>query len=205
MLRRLLRLFLLAYFLMPAAAGFLVILTFVQIRNDVTPIYESASATISNAANTLNTELSNLGANFAPLASAVNAIRTALQAVLNFLRDTVYTLIDVVNGLNLACSIGGAACIPKSINITLPSLIDLSFINDISNSINQITTQVNQVVSTTTNAISTYTVILVLAVLVFVAWILLTYVLFVIFLYNGLWRSTAARAKNSRRRPARSQ
>ncbi len=195
MLRTILRLFLLAYFVMPLAAGFLVIRTFVQIRDDLTPIYESAGATISAATTTVNNELRNLGRNFAPLADAINGIRNALQVVVNFLRDTVYTLIDVVNGLNLACSIGGAACIPKSINVTLPTLIDLSFINEISAGITDITTEFNHIITTTTTTIGAYTTMLALAVIVFVAWLLLTYLLFFVFLYTGLWRAASSRAR----------
>lgn len=195
MIWTILRLFLLAYFVMPLVAGFLVIRTFVQIRDDLTPIYESASASISAATTTVNNELRNLGNNFAPLADAVNGIRNALQVVVNFLRDTVYTLIDVVNGINLACSIGGAACIPKSINVTLPTLIDLSFINEISAGITDISTQFNSIITTTTTTIGAYTTMLALAVIVFVAWVLLTYLLFFVSLYTGLWRAASSRAR----------
>ena len=188
MLRAVLRLFLLVYFVMPLGAGLLVILPFIQIRSDIAPIYESASAAISSATTTLQTELRNLGNNFAPLANAVKAIRAALQVVVNFIRDTIYTLIDVVNGINLACSIGRTACIPKSINVTLPNLVDLSFINNISASINNISTQVNTVITTTTTAIGAYVTMLTLAVIVFIAWIALTYLLFIFFLYTGLWK-----------------
>lgn len=190
MLRPVFRLFLLAYFVMPLLAVLLVALTFVQIRNDVTPIFESANAAISSATAALENEVRNLGNNFAPLVTAVNALRAGLQAVVNFIRDTIYTLIDVVNGLNLACSIGRTACIPKSINITLPRLIDLSFINTISANISAITTQVNTVVTTTTTTITSYASMIGLAVVLFVAWMLLTYVLFIVFLYTGLWRAT---------------
>ena len=188
MLRTVLRLFLLAYFVMPLVAGVLVVLTFVQVRDDVTPIYEAASASISRATTALDAELQSLGDHFAPLANAVNAIGRALQTVVNFLRNTVYALIDVVNKLNVACSVGGRACIPKSLNVTLPTLIDLSFVDNISNNITDITTQFNNVITTTTTTISNYATMLALAVIVFVGWMLLTYVLFVVFLYAGLWK-----------------
>jgi hypothetical protein len=190
MLRLILRLFLLAYFVMPVVAGFLVVGTFVQVRNDIAPIFESASATISTATTALENELRNLGNNFRPLVNAVNAIRRALQTIVNFLRDTVYTLIDVVNGINVACSIGRTACIPKSINVTLPTLIDLTFINNISASITDISNEVNTVITTTTTTIGSYVSMLTLAVIMFVAWMLLTYLLFIIFLYTGLWKRT---------------
>ncbi len=182
------RLFLLAYFLMPVVAIILVIQTFLQIRSDVSPIFEAANIAISNAVSALETEARNLGNNFAPLADAVNATRNALQAVLNFLRNTVYTLIDVVNSLNLACSVGGTACIPKSINVTLPTLIDLSFINNISDNISGITSQVNNVITTTTTSINNYASMLMLAVLVFFIWTFLSFILFGVSLYTGLWK-----------------
>lgn len=189
MARGVLRAFLLVYFLMPVATVLFVVLTFVQIRSDIAPIYEAASASITRATHNLNTELSGLSENFRPLADTVNAIRSALQTVINFLRDTVYTVIDVVNGLNLACSIGGAACIPKSLNVTLPTLVDLSFLDDIAANITVITTDLNNVVTTTTSAISAYLAMLLLAVGIFVVWILLSYVLFMVFLYQGLWKN----------------
>ncbi len=190
MFRLALRVLLVVYFVLPIAASFLVVQTFAQIHSDVAPVYEAASASITRATSALDHELRNLGANFAPLATAINGIRNALQVVLNFIRDTIYTLIDVVNGINLACSVGGAACIPKSINVTLPTLVDLSFMNDISNHISTISTQVNSVIDTTTTALTSYTTLLALAAIVFVVWIVLTYILFFVFLYTGLWRRT---------------
>ncbi len=188
MIKWIVRLLLVVYFLMPIAAIGLFAQTFVEIRNDVAPVYEAASASITSATNTLNRELSNLGANFAPLASAVNAIRSALQVVVNFIRDTIYTLIDVVNGINLACSVGRTACIPKSINVTLPNLVNLAFIDNISSQINTISNQVNSVVTTTTNALTGYVTLIGLAAAVLIVWIVLTYILFFVLLFTGLWR-----------------
>ena len=193
MLRTMLRLVLIVYFIMPLVAGFLVIRTFTQIRDDITPIYETASTTISTATNALDAQVQRLGDNFKPLTAALNAIQSTLQTIVNFLRDTVYTVIDVVNGLNVACSVGRHACIPKNLNVHLPTLVDLSFIDDIASNISDITGQVNAVVTTTTTAISGYTSMIILAVVVFVAWMLLTYVLFMISLYSGLWRSTSGK------------
>jgi hypothetical protein len=192
MLRLIFRLFLLAYFVLPVVAAFLVIQTFVQIRNDVTPIYEAASSSISAVTTSLDHELRTLGSNFAPLASAINSTRNALQEVLNFGRGTIYTMIDVLNALNFACSVGHTACIPKSLNFTLPTLVNLTFIDNISNDISTISTQVNNVVSTTTAAITAYTTMLTLALGAFVAWIVLTYILFFVFLYTNLWKGATA-------------
>ncbi|MEZ4671025.1 MAG: hypothetical protein R3E39_24235 [Anaerolineae bacterium] len=190
MIRGLIRLFLLAYFLMPIISIALVVLTFVQIRNDVTPVIDSANTAITTATTTLEREVRNLGRNFAPLVRTVNGIRSALQKVVNFLRDVVYALIDAVNGLNLACSIGGTACIPKSLNVTLPTLIDFSFIDNISSSLTNITTQVNGVFTTVGTAVSGYISMIVLALVVIVGWLVLTYILFFVMLYKGLWKST---------------
>ena len=190
MLRLIFRLILLAYFVLPILAAVLVIQTFVQFRADVTPIYEAASTSIISATNTLDRELRNLGSNFAPLANAINTTRNALQDVLNFGRGTIYTMIDVLNGLNLACSVGRTACIPKSLNFTLPTLVNLTFLNNISNDLNTISTQVNNVVSTTTTAINAYTSMLTLALIAFIAWIVLTYILFFVFLYTNMWKGT---------------
>lgn len=153
MLKWILRLLLVVYFLMPIAAIGLFAQTFVQFRSDAAPVYEAASASITSATNTLNRELSNLGANFAPLANAVNGVR-----------DTIYTLIDVVNGINLA------------------------FIDNISSQLNTISTQVNSVVTTTTSALTGYMTLIGLAAAVFIAWIVLTYILFFVLLFTGLWR-----------------
>ena len=187
-MRLIFRLFLLAYFVMPIVAGLLLVQAFTQIRNDVTPIYDAASTSISNASTTLENEVRNLRSSFAPLETAISTIRNALQAVLVFIRDTIYTVIDVVNSINVACSIARAACIPKAFSITLPALVDLSFLETISNQITIISTQVNTVVTTTTTAIDSYATMLTLAVTVFIAWMLLTYLLFFVSLYRGLWR-----------------
>ncbi len=195
MFRLIFRLFLLVYFVMPIVAGVLIIQTFAQVRSDVTPAYETARATITNATNTLDDIVRDLDEEVEPLVTSVNAARTALQRVLNFIQGTVYTLIDVVNGLNVACSIGGTACIPKSINLTLPAIVDLSFVSDISTNITAITTQVNSVVTTTTTAIASYMTMLTLAVGVLVAWIVLTFLLFVAALYSGLWKQAFSSAR----------
>lgn len=188
MLRTVFRLFLVGYFLMPIVAIGLFVMTFVQIQNDVTPIYRSASTVITNATSVLDQQVQNLGKSLAPLARTVNGIRSALQSVINFLRDTLYTLIDVVNGLNLACSVGNTACIPKALKVTLPTLVDLSFVDTISHNISNITTQINTVVSATTTAINTYVTLLVMGVGVLVIWVVLTYILFFVTLYFGLWK-----------------
>ncbi len=188
MVRLLFRLILIAYFVMPLAAGGLVVGTFVQVRSDVAPVVDAATASISRATTALDNELSDLGSHFQPLVNAVNAIQRALQTVINFLRDTVYTLIDVVNGLNLACSVGRAACIPKSLNVTLPRVIDLSFIDNIAAEISNITTPLNQAITVTTSTLTSYASIIVLAVAVFMVWMALTWVLFVVMLYRGLWK-----------------
>lgn len=187
-MRLILRVFLLVYFVMPIVALLLIGQVFIQFQNDVAPVYEAASTHIMNASTVLENELLRLGQNFAPLESAITAIRNALQAILNFVRDTIYTIIDVVNSINLACSIGGAACIPKAINLTLPPLVDLSFIDNISAQVSTISSQMYNVVNTTTAAINTYTTLLTLAIIVFVAWMLLTVILFYVALIRGLWR-----------------
>src|SRR5262245_26125467 len=148
MLRLIFRLFLVVYLVMPIVAGYLVVRTVTQIRDDVAPIYESANRVISSASTTVDRELRNLGSNFAPLANAVNSIRSGLQTVSSFIRDTVYTIIDVVNALNPACNFARTGCISKSFSISIPNLIDFSFLNTISANLNDITTQVNRVVNT---------------------------------------------------------
>jgi methyl-accepting chemotaxis protein len=187
-MRFVIRLFLLAYLVLPVVAGFLLIQTFAQIRDTVTPIFQTASTNISSATATLNQELTSLGSNFAPLAAAVNAARSALQQVLNFIQGTIYTLIDVVNSLNATCSVANVGCIPKSINMTLPSVVNLTFLNNISTSVSTISTEVNTVVNTTTTAINSYTTMLNLIIVLFVGWIVLTYILVFIALYKGLWQ-----------------
>lgn len=188
--RPLLRLLVVVHILMPVGAALLIIYLFTQIRNDITPLFENATTTISTATNTLNTELSQLGENFEPLANAVNTSQQALQTVLNFLRSTVFTIIDVVNTINPACSIGRTACIGKSLNVTLPTLIDLSFVDEISTSVNTITTQINNVVTGTTQAVSGYTSLLLAALLLFGAWMVSTWILFFVLLYSRMWRQT---------------
>ena len=49
MFRLVLRLFLLAYFLMPLIAGGLIVFTVLQVRDDLVNVYETASERISDA------------------------------------------------------------------------------------------------------------------------------------------------------------
>jgi hypothetical protein len=189
MLRLLFRVFLLIYLVMPIVAGFLVVRTVTQIRDDVAPIYETANTVISRASTAVDRELRNLGNNFAPLVNAVNSIRNAVQSVATFIQNTVYTIIDVLNA-NPACKITNIGCIPKSFSISLPNLIDLSFLNTISVNLTDITTQVNRVVSTTTTSINSYVTMLTLAVVLLVAWIILSHLLIVRLLFVGLWSQT---------------
>lgn len=188
MFRLIFRAFLIFYFLMPLIALGLIALTFVQVRGDLLPIYESASTTIASASSAIEEELQGLGRNFEPLVNAVNTIRDALQTVVTFVRNTIFTLIDVVNGLNPICNFGGIACIGKSFDVTLPQLIDFSFIDKLSASFGEISSSLDTLVNRTTEALSTYTTLLVLAGVVFAAWVLLSYLLFFALLYTGLWR-----------------
>lgn len=190
MFRLIFRLFLIFYFLMPLISLGLIGLTFVQVRGDLLPIYESASATITRATDAVETELQNLGRNFEPLVNAVNSIRDALQTVVTFVRNTIFTLIDVVNSLNPVCNFGGVACIGKSFNVTLPTLINFSFIDNLSASFGEISSSLDTMINRTTEALTAYTTLLVLAGVVFVAWVLLSYLLFFVLLYTGLWRKT---------------
>ena len=187
-MRLILRLFLLIYFVMPVLALLLIGQIFIQFQNDVAPIYEAASTRIMDASTVLENELMSLGRNFAPLENAIIAIRNALQTLLNFVRDTIYTIIDVVNGINLACSVGGAACIPKSINLTLPPLVDLSFIDNISTQVSTISSEMYAVIETTSAAVTSYTTLLIVALGVFILWMILSFILFYAMLYRGLVR-----------------
>ena len=187
-MRLILRLFLLIYFVMPVLALLLIGQIFIQFQNDVAPVYEAASTRIMDASTVLENELMSLGRNFAPLENAIIAIRNALQTLLNFVRDTIYTIIDVVNGINLACSVGGAACIPKSINLTLPPLVDLSFIDNISTQVSTISSEMYAVIETTSAAVTSYTTLLIVALGVFILWIILSFILFYAMLYRGLVR-----------------
>lgn len=188
MLRLVFRLFLLVYFVLPLLAGFLVVQTLLQFRDDVTPVFDAASSAIASASATLEREVRNLRSSFAPLEVAIRVIRDALQALLTFIRDTIYTLIDVVNTINPACSAFRTACIGKAIHITLPQLVDLAFLTTISTQITTISTQINTVVTTTTSAIHTYATLLTLAGVGFGVWGLLTLILFYVTLLRGLWR-----------------
>lgn len=188
MFRLVLRLFLLAYFLMPLIAGGLIVFTVLQVRDDLVNVYETASERISDATSGLTSELRDLGSKFQPLVNAVNSVRSALVTVRNFLQNTVFTIIDVVNNINVACSVGGQACIPKSFNLTIPALINLSFIDNISDHITEITDEVSTVVSTTTGALTSYATLLLLAVGVFIAWTLVSGVLFYAVIYKSLWQ-----------------
>ena len=188
MLRPIIRLLVIAHILMPLGAALLILQMFAQIRSDVTPLFENASSRITRATDALGTELNALGDNFAPLANAVNATQRALQTILNFLRDTVFTVIDVVNTINPACSIGRVGCIGKSLNVQLPTVIDLTFIDEIGANINTVTSEIDAVVSGTTAAISGYSNLLVLALVLFAAWVVTSGVLFYVMLYSNLWR-----------------
>lgn len=189
MFRFILRIMLLFYFIMPFAAGFLLIQTFAEIRDDLSPIYNTASTTISNAAEDLEDGLTALSNGFQPLVNAVNSIRSVLQSVVNFLRGTVFTIIDVVNNLNPTCNFAGVACISKNFNPTIPNIVNLSFLEDISDSVSSISTQMSNVVNATTGALNAYMTTLTMAVVVFMLWIVLTGILFYVSIYKNLWQA----------------
>lgn len=188
MLRVVFRLFLVVYFLMPIMAIGLFIVTFVQMQNDVAPVYQSASTAITTATSALNAEVGDLRDSLAPLERTVNDLRAALQTIISFLRDTLYKVIDAVNELNPVCKFGGSACIPKALDVALPTLVDFSFVDRITTNINTITTQVNTVVTTMTTAITTYSAMFVLGAIILGGWLVLTYLLFFVMLYFGLWK-----------------
>ncbi|QPC82665.1 hypothetical protein G4Y79_23755 [Phototrophicus methaneseepsis] len=187
LLRLPLRFLLIAYFLMPLVALGLVIFCFWQIQSDVAPVFETANQSITTAADAVQREVSDLGENFEPLVDAVNDTRNAVNAIISFFRNTLNAVIAEVNKScfwNGASGCGWSGLPP----ISLPPLVDLSFIDRIGTNLTTITSQLDTVMTTVTTSVSVYMNLLILAVIVIIVWLILSYLLFFVSLYMGLWQ-----------------
>lgn len=183
MLRLLFRLFLIAYGVLPLIAVVLLIMTVRNVQSELTPVYEAASTRITNATDDLRDELRQLRAGFQPLVNAVNSLRSALSTVNNFIRNSVNAVIDWVSDTTF-----GVINIPRFGGITLPSVVNLQFIDNISDSVDEIGDQVSIVVDSTTSTVVTQLEMLTLALIIFGVWVALGPVIMLILVFSGALR-----------------
>lgn len=185
LLRMPLRLLLLVYFLMPLISIGILFFMVQQAYSTVEPVVTNATTAISDAAETVEDELSDLGDNFQPLVNTVNATRNALDTVIGFVRGTINGLINTVEDIcdwipGISCNWNG---LPP---INLPSLVDLSFLDRIGNSITSIADNVNAVTTTLTSTIATYQLMILASFGILVLWVILSYFLVNIAIYRSL-------------------
>ncbi len=183
MFRWITRLLLLAYIALPILAVVVAVNTVQQMQSDVEPVLTHAANTINTAAAALDDEVRDLGSNFQPLVSTVNALRSGLSAVASFTSGAINVMVDAVNGLTF-----NAFHIPRFQGITIPPLVDFGFVDRISLNLTRISTQVSLVATTVTDTVSARVQMLTLAVVLLVAWVVLGGVLMWLTMYFTLWR-----------------
>ena len=173
MLRLLFRLLLIAYGLLPLIAVVLLISTVRTVQSELAPVYETASDRITDATDDLRDELRDLRAGFQPMVSTVNTfISNSVNGVIDWVADTTF---DVIR-------------FPRFNGISLPSVVNLTFIDDISDSVDEIGDQVGVVVDTTSDTVMTQLNTLTLALLFFGVWVVLGPVLMLILVFTGALR-----------------
>lgn len=182
MVRTIIRIFLISYFVVPMVAVVYLIGTVRTIGEELSPLYDSASRAITTAGEELQDEVQNLQRRFQPLVNTVNSIRSGLDTIAGFISDSVNTVIGWVRSASF-----GSIDIPRFRGITIPALVDLSFLNDIADNFNTISTQVSSVVSGTANAVSSSLSALILVIVVFIGWMLVSYILFFVQTFVTLW------------------
>ncbi len=183
MLRLLFRLLLIAYGLLPLIAVVLLISTVRTVQSELAPVYETASDRITDATDDLRDELRDLRAGFQPMVNSVNSLRSALSTVNTFISNSVNGVIDWV-----ADTTFDVIRFPRFNGISLPSVVNLTFIDDISDSVDEIGDQVGVVVDTTSDTVMTQLNTLTLALLFFGVWVVLGPVLMLILVFTGALR-----------------
>lgn len=182
MFRTIIRILLIGYFVAPVVALAFLIGTIQDMGNQLSPLYESASREISAAAANLQVEFQGLQGSFQPLVNAVNTLRSGLNSIAGFINDSVNAVIGWLRSFTF-----GAINLPRFQGITIPALVDLSFLNEIAEDLSNIGTQVSTVVTGTGNAVAASLSALVLVVVVLILWMIVAYILFIFQTFVGLW------------------
>ena len=149
MARNFLRLFLIAYALLPFVAVILLFTLVRQFEADLSPVYTSASTALNAATDGLRSGVENLEASFQPLVNSINALRSALSTVINFIANTINAIIDWIRTTTF-----GTVSLPRFNAITLPPIVDLSGLEVIADNARVISTQVSLVASTTIDTVN---------------------------------------------------
>jgi archaellum component FlaC len=183
MLRLLFRLFLIAYGVLPLIAVVLLIMTVRNVQSELTPVYEAAGQNITDATDDLRDELRQLRAGFQPMVNTVNSLRSALSTINNFINNSVNDAIDWIDDFTL-----GVFDFPRFNGITLPPVVNLQFIDNISDSVDDIGDQVSTLVETTSNTVVTQMEMLTLALIIFGVWVALGPVIMLILVFSGALR-----------------
>lgn len=183
MLRLLFRLFLIAYALLPLVAVVLLISSVRAVQSELTPVYETASERINEATEDLRTELRQLRSGFQPMVNTVNSLRSAISSINSFIVNSVNGVIGWLDDFTL-----GVFDFPRFNSPTLPSIVNLSFIDDIADHVDEIGDQVETVVETTSSTVTTQLDTLTLALIVLAVWVVLGPVLMLILVFSGAIR-----------------
>jgi len=183
MLRLLFRLLLIAYALLPLIAVALLISSVRTVQSELAPVYETASDRISDATDDLRDELRDLRAGFQPMVNSVNSLRSALSTVNTFINNSVNGVIDWV-----ADTTFDVITFPRFNGISLPSVVNIGFIDDISDSVDEIGEEVETVIDTTGDTVMTQLNTLTTALIILAAWVVLGPVLMLILVLSGALR-----------------
>lgn len=183
MLRLLFRLLLIAYALLPLIAVVLLFNSVRAVQSQLAPVYETASERITNATDDLRGELRDLRAGFQPMVNSVNSLRSALSSVNTFINNSVNGVIDWVAEFTL-----NVVRFPRFSGLSLPSVVNLSFIDDISDSVDEIGDEVGSVIDTTGATVMAQLDMLTWALLILAVWVVLGPVLMLILVLSGALR-----------------
>lgn len=183
MLRFFFRLLLIAYAVLPLIAVVLLLNSVRTVQSQLAPVYETASERISDASDDLRDELRDLRAGFQPMVNSVNSLRSALSTVNSFINNSVNGVIDWV-----ADTTFDVVRFPRFNGISLPAVVNLSFIDDISDHVDAIGDEVGSVIDTTGAAVTAQLDALTWALLILAAWVVLGPVLMLILVLSGALR-----------------
>ncbi|MBK8137724.1 MAG: hypothetical protein IPK52_18230 [Chloroflexi bacterium] len=169
------------YLLLPIAAVVIGITTVRSITSTLVPIYDAASERINDAADALDEEFDDLKENFQPLVNAVNAIRTALSRVRQFINNQVNRVINFANGFP-------GVDIPAFDGFDLPDLINLNFLNNVGGHIRDITGELGDAAAATRDFFAEQASQIGLIGLLMVGWFLVGHLLGAIVIVRNFWR-----------------
>ncbi|OQY85920.1 MAG: hypothetical protein B6D42_02365 [Anaerolineae bacterium UTCFX5] len=181
MIRLLLILLVVAYLAVPVGAGVILFTAARDMIDTVSPVYESASESLNDAADRLGTSMDGLKASFQPIANTINSLRNRLSEINSFIRDNVNAVIEFINNTP-------GVHIPLFEGITIPAAINVNFLTNLGNDVSDVIEDVRDIIDTTREAVAAQTRMLGLGALLIGVWLALTQVLVIVAVVRSIGR-----------------